>query len=178
MHARAGAGVVLHVARPAEVLAERLVARRFLELGEDLHVALAHHVRQHVEPAAMRHADQHLLHAGDGRVRDDLVEDRHHHVEAFDREARLADERLVQEALEGLDLGDALEQIDRFDRLMRRTERAGLDVEAQPLAFFGDEDVRDVEADARAIDRAQPLDGLARVARAFGERSSDEACRQ
>ena len=65
-----------------------------------------------------------------------------------------------------------------FDRLLRRAERAGLDVMAQPLALFGHEDVREVEADARAVDRAQPLDGLAGIARAFGQRSADQARRQ
>jgi hypothetical protein len=45
------------------------------------------------------------------RRRDDhLVEHRHQHVEALDREARLAGEGAVQEPLEGLDLGDAVEQ--------------------------------------------------------------------
>ena len=45
-----------------------------------------------------------------GRAADDLVEHRHQHVEPFDREPRLAGEGPVQEALEHLDLGDAVEQ--------------------------------------------------------------------
>ena len=61
-----------------------------------------------------------------GRVADDLVEDRHQHVEPFDREARLAVEGAVQEALEGFDLGETIEQRDRVDRIGRRAEAAVL----------------------------------------------------
>ena len=40
---------------------------------------------------------------------DHLVEDRHQHVEPFDRESRLAREDAVQEPLEHLDLREAVE---------------------------------------------------------------------
>ncbi len=54
----------------------------------------------------------------------------------------------------------------------------GLDVVAQPLALLGHENVREVEADARAVHRAQTRDGLAGMRRAFGQRPADEAGRQ
>ena len=41
---------------------------------------------------------------------DRLVEHRHHHVEALDRELLLAEERAAQVVLEALDLGEPLEQ--------------------------------------------------------------------
>ncbi len=126
----------------------------------------------------MRHADQHLAHAAFGRVGDDLVEDRDHDVQALDGKARLALEGLVQELLEGLDLRDPLEQVDVFDRRRGRAERARLDVMAQPLALFGHEDVREVEADARAVHATQPLDGLGGIGGALGERPSHQARRQ
>ena len=44
---------------------------------------------------------------------DDRIEDRHQHVHALDREARLAGERAVQESLEDFDLRDAIEQFQR-----------------------------------------------------------------
>ena len=60
-----GAGVVLHVAGPAEVDPVAVARQdRVLELREDLRVRLAEDVRQHVEAAAMGHADQHVLQAG------------------------------------------------------------------------------------------------------------------
>ena len=61
----------------------------------------------------MGHRDHHVLDAAVGGVADDLVEDRDHHVQALDREPRLAGERAVQEALERLDLRDAVEQLAR-----------------------------------------------------------------
>ena len=100
VHLVARAGVVLHVAHPAEIDAARAREERILEFGQHLRVRLLQDVREHVEPAAMRHRDHHVLDAGGGRVADDLVEDRDHHVEAFDREARLARERAMQEPLE------------------------------------------------------------------------------
>ena len=106
----AGAGVILHVAHPAEVDAQRLRRDRILELGEDLRVRLLQHVREHVQPAAMRHAEHRVPRAVVGGAADDLVEDRHQHVEPLDREARLAGEGALQEALEHLDLRDAVEQ--------------------------------------------------------------------
>ena len=53
----ARAGVILHVAHPAEIDPQRLRGDRILELGQDLRVRLLQHVREHVQPAAMRHAD-------------------------------------------------------------------------------------------------------------------------
>ena len=106
----ARAGVILHVAHPAEIDARRTREQRILELGEHLRVRLLHDVRKHVQAPAVRHRNHHVLHARRRRVADDLVEDRDHHVESLDREARLARERAMQEALEHLDLGDAVEQ--------------------------------------------------------------------
>ena len=57
------------VARVAEVVLDVAVARRLareqaaLELGEDHLVGLAQHVREHVQPAAVRHAEDDLLDA-------------------------------------------------------------------------------------------------------------------
>ena len=52
---RRGAEVILHVARAFDLVGRRRAA---LELVEDRAVRLAHHLRQHVEPAAMRHAER------------------------------------------------------------------------------------------------------------------------
>ena len=103
VHGHAGAGVVLHVARPAEILAERLVAIGVFELAQNLRVPFLQDVRKDVEAPAVRHPDEHVLHARAGGVGDDLVEDRDEHVHAFDREPRLAGKRAVEEALERLD---------------------------------------------------------------------------
>ena len=51
---RRGAEVILHVAGAFDLVRRRRAA---LELVEDRAVRLAHHLREHVEAAAMRHAD-------------------------------------------------------------------------------------------------------------------------
>ena len=57
-----------------------------------------------------------------GGVGDQLVEHRDQHAQALDREAGLAGVGAVQEALEGRDLGQAVEQLALVDRIVRRAE--------------------------------------------------------
>ena len=158
----ARAGVILHVAHPSEVDAKPLGQHRIFELGEDLRVRLLENVREHVQAAAMRHADHRVARAGVGRARDDLVEDRQQHVEPFDREARLAREGALQESLEHFDLRDAIEQRFGARRIERRQKPAGLGRVSQPVALLGHEDVRVVESGRRAIHAAKLLDRLVR----------------
>ena len=54
-----------------------------LELGEQVGRHLAQRVDQHVEAAAVRHADHRLLHAGGARLLDQVVEHRDHRVAAL-----------------------------------------------------------------------------------------------
>ena len=95
-----------------------------------------------------------------GGAADDLVEDRHEHVEPFDREARLAGEGAVQESLEHFDLRDAIEQRFSARRIHRWQEASRLGRMAQPVALLGHEDMRVVESGGRAIDPAQLFDRL------------------
>ena len=95
-----GAEVVLHVARALHGL--RVL--RALELAEDLAVGLAGDVGQHVEAAAVGHADRDLVEAGLGRALQDLVEQRDGRLAALEAEALLADVLRLQEGLEGLGL--------------------------------------------------------------------------
>ena len=124
-----GAVVVLDVAGAA--LGEgcdRLERRGALELGEDRSVRPAEVVREHVEAPAVRHPDYDLAGPLRGGELNQLVEHRHGHVEALDRELFLAQIRLVHEALECVDLGQPLEK--RFLLIVgeRPTERSRLDL--------------------------------------------------
>ncbi len=71
-----------------------------VELGEDFLVRLAEDVRQDIEPAAMRHAEDHLLGAGHRRRVDDRVHQGDQRLGPFERKAFLPQEAGVQEALE------------------------------------------------------------------------------
>ena len=106
-----GAEVVLDVAGAAlGIGGDCLEGPLALELAQDRLVGAADHMGQHVQPAAVGHAEHDLVAAllcGEG---DRLVQHRHHHVQSLDRELLLAEERPAQVALEALDLGQPLEQ--------------------------------------------------------------------
>jgi hypothetical protein len=81
------------------------------------------------------HANDDLLAAVRRRELDQLVEHRHGHVEALDRELVLAEVGLVHEALQRVDLDEALEQRPALVACQRLAERARLDLLAQPHAL-------------------------------------------
>ncbi len=153
-------------------------ARRILELSENLLEWFAEHVCHDVQAPAMRHADERLPQPGLRRFSHDLVENRHEHVEAFDREARLARERPVQELLERLDLCQPIEQRDRVDRIEGRPETAGLDGVPEPVTLVRQENVGEIVPGGRTVELPQPIDDFGHRRRAFGDRPRDERGRQ
>ena len=160
-------------------MSSRKCARdRLLELREDLRVRLVEHVRHHVQAAAVRHADQDVPDPGLGRLADHLVQHRDEHVEPLDREAGLAGEGALQEALERLDLRQPIEQGSRVDRIGRRAETPGFGRLPQPLALRRHEHVRVVVAGRRTVDPTQRLDGVVRRRAGIDQRAGYEARRQ
>ncbi len=113
MHVRAGARgpvvrvaeVVLHVAVAQDVVGQW----RALELREDHLVGLLKHVRQHVEPPAMRHAQHDLGHLQPRRLLHQRVEQRHERLAALQREALLPGVARLEELLEHLRGDEPLE---------------------------------------------------------------------
>ncbi len=142
---------------------DRLERRGALELGEDRVVGAAEVVREHVQAPAVGHADDDLLAAVRGRQLDQLVEHRHGHVEALDRELVLAEVGLVHEALQRVDLDQAPQQPAALVVGQRVAEGARLDVLAQPHALAVRGDVLDLVGDRAAV-------GLAQVRQRVGER--------
>ena len=111
------AEVVLHVAAAALFAHDdRLDRPLAFELAQDHLVRAADDVREHVEAAAVRHPHHDLVRALVRRDLDRLVEHRHHHVEALDRELLLAEERAAQVVLHPLDLAQAREQRELLAR--------------------------------------------------------------
>ena len=78
---------------------QRVVVLAF-ELAEQVLGHLAQRVDQHVQAAAVRHADHQFLHAGLARALQQVVEHRDEGFAAFQREALLPDVAGVQVALE------------------------------------------------------------------------------
>ena len=108
-------------------------------------------MRQDVQPAAVRHADHHLASALVGGVAEDDVEHRHEGIEPLDAEAFLAEVGLVQEALEGLDAHQALEQRDPVIGLHRPPMLARLDHAAEPDSLGVRRDVLDLVGDRPGV---------------------------
>ena len=98
--------MIFHVAGAFDLVGR---CRAALELVEDRAVRLAHHLRQHVEPAAVRHADDDLLDAERAAALDDLLQRRDHRLAAVEAEALGAGEFQVAELLEALGLDQLVE---------------------------------------------------------------------
>jgi hypothetical protein len=148
--------VVLDVARPAlRQRGDGFERRGALELGEDRRVGAPEVVGEDVEAAAMRHPDDDLARAVRRGELDHLVEHRHGHVEALDGELLLPEVRLVHEALEGVDLDEALEQRALLVVRERLAELARLDALAQPHPLAMARDVLDLVGDRPAVGLAQ-----------------------
>ena len=117
-------------------------------------------VREHVQAAAVGHADDDLARALGGRELDHLVEHRDRHVEALDRELLLAQVGLVHEALERVDLRQPAQQRDVLLGAQRLAVGAGLDLLAQPDALAVRGDVLDLVGDRAAVGLAQARDDV------------------
>jgi hypothetical protein len=103
-----GSEVVLHVAR----VGERLGIEFAFELPEHPLVALADHVHEDVEPAAVRHAEHASSIPVDHRRTEHGVEHGDEALGAFQPEALLADELGVEELLEALGLFELAEDAE------------------------------------------------------------------
>ena len=82
-----------------------------LELGEQVLRHLAQRIDQHVQPPAVRHADDHFLHAVGAGLLDQVVEHRDHRVAALAGETLLADVLGAQVALERLGRRQPLQDV-------------------------------------------------------------------
>jgi hypothetical protein len=102
--------VILHVARAFHFVGRGGAA---LELVEDRREGLRHHIRQHVEAAAMRHAEHDFLEAQLAAALDDLLQRGDHRLAAIEAEALGAGIFHIEELLEALGLDQLVE-----DRLL------------------------------------------------------------
>ncbi len=151
------AEMVFDVARALHVLGIDGIALEFREHGGE---RLAHHVGEHVQAAAMRHADHQLFHAELAAALDHLLERRDQRFAAIEAEALGAGVALVAEFLEHLGIGQALQ-----DRALAHHREFGvvarhLDTRLDPLALLELLDVHVFDADLvriRRLERRQDL---------------------
>ena len=155
---RRGAEVVFHVARAVDVLGLEAAA---LELVEDRAVGLGHHVGEHREAAAVRHADDDLLEPQRAAALDDLLHRRHQRLGAVEAEPLGAHELHMAELLEALGL-DQLVQ-DRPAALAGEGDllAVALDPLLQPAGLFGVGDVHVLQREGAAIGALHDVEDLA-----------------
>ena len=158
-HVAREALVVLHVAGALELL-QVVVA---LELREQLRRGLAEHVDQHVQAAAVRHADDDVLEPVRAAGLDEVLEQRDQAVAALEREALLRRVARGEVALEPLGHGEVPEDVLLL--LGREVLLRAPDLEAvlQPETLGLVRDVRELGADRAAVDVLQLLDDLAQL---------------
>src|SRR5690242_9899476 len=152
--------MVLHVARAFDVVRRRRAA---LELMEDGAVRLAHHLRQHIEPAAMRHANDDLFDAERAAALDDLLQRRNHRLAAVETEALGAGEFHIAELLEAVGLDELIE--DRALALASEVDLlvASFDTLLNPALLRGVGDMQEFDAERLTVGPAQDGDDLAQV---------------
>ncbi len=156
-----GCEVVLHVAGSALGIGDEGVDRALaLELPQDRRVGAAHRVREHVEPAAVRDADDDLVRTRGSGELDGEIQHRHERVEAFDGELLLPDERAPQVRLEGFDLREPQEKRTPFLWRQWLAEATGLDRAPEPDALSVIGDVLDLVGDRPHVDLLQPREGV------------------
>src|SRR5579872_454141 len=163
--------VELAIGRRAEVIFDVAgtfdrvgIDRAALEFVEQCAVRLAHHLGQHVETAAMRHADDDLLHTEIAAALDDLLERRDQRFPAVQAEALGARELQVAEFLKTLGLDELVE--DRAPALWRERDFLvrPLDTLLNPGLLRGIGDVHELDAERLAISALANCDDLAKRA--------------
>ena len=172
-----GVGGQLHLdvgARPADVLPDRAevvlhVARALhrrridvaLELPEDLVVALADDVGQHVQPTAVRHAEHRAVEPVLGCGTEHGVEDGDRALGALEAEALRAHVLGGEELLEGFGGVETAEQ--EADVVVRELDLDALDVLLDPALLLGVLDVHVLDADRAAVGIPQHVEQVAQL---------------
>src|SRR5262249_53264871 len=145
-----------------------------LELVEDRAVRLAHHLGEHVEAAAMRHADRDVFDAERAAALDDLLERRDHRLAAVGAEALGAGEIYGAELLQAFRLHQLVE--DRALALAREADFlvGPLDALLQPRLLRRIGDVHELDAERLAVGAPQDRDHLAERAELEAEHVVEE----
>ncbi len=159
LHVRRKTLVVLDVPGPLQ-LVEIVVALEFLEqlLGR-----LAEDVDQHVDAAAMGHADDDLADTGRAALLYQVVDKRDQALAALERESLLPDVARVQVALDALGAGQLLE--NPAPLLLGEVVGAGTRLEAlaQPQTLTGPGDMRRLDTNLAAVDFFQERQYVAQL---------------
>ena len=143
--------VVFDVARAAQL---RQIVLTF-ELAEQILGGLAQQVHQHVEAAAMRHADDGLLHTELAAVLHEIIEQRYQAVAALERESLLPHVLGVQVTLQTFRGGQLPEDVLLLVRAEAALQARHLEIILQPQTLIGGRHVRELGADRIGVNEFQ-----------------------
>ena len=150
--------MVLHVARTFDIVRR---VRAALEFMEQSAVRLRHHLREHVQTAAMGHAEHNFLHAEIAAALDDLLKRRHERFAAIKAEALGAGIFHIDEFFEAFRLNKLVEDgalaFTREGDFLIRTFDAFLN----PRLFGRIGNVHELPTDRRAIGALQDREHFA-----------------
>src|SRR5215472_8582307 len=126
----------------------------------------------------MGHTDENLPEFRPTRAVDDLVKDRYQNTEPFNREARFAWKRPMDEELERSLLSDAVKERHFIDGVGGRAELARLNGVDQPLALLRVAHVAEIKAADGGVDGPQRPDHLPGALLPFRRRAQNQGSRQ
>ena len=135
-----------------------------LELREQHGGRLAEHIDEHIEAAAVRHADDELLGSERTTGLDHIVEQRDQCIAAFERKTLLADVLRVQVTLETFGSGELPENVTALFRRESMVEPPRLELILQPQPLVGVRDMRELGAHRAAVGVLQHRDDVAQRA--------------
>ena len=121
------------------------------EFGEQIGGLFAQRVHQHIEPPAMRHADDDFFHAVFACVLNQIIQADNRAFAAFHRKAFLPDVFGVQIAFQRFGGGDLFEDVAFLVCAEMRRGQIALKAVAYPQAFLAAADVHIFHADVLAI---------------------------
>ncbi len=149
--------VILHVAGGHDAFVGDLALT--CELVEDLRRWLADDVGQHVQAAAVRHADHDLFGAVASGALDQFVQHRDQRLAAFQREALLTDVARVHELLDALGRGQQVQDPAALLVVQFGSAAVGLQPLLDPALLLGLGDVHVLGADGARCRPPAPVAG-------------------
>ena len=162
-----------HVAREAlvvlHVTGRQVVHVLAFEFGKQVGRHLAQRVDQHVQTAAVGHADHDFLDALGAGMLDQFVHRRDKALAAFQREALLTDVLRMQETLEAFSGRQAFQDVLLLFSRERRLGADGFQTLLPPALLRLVADVHELGADRTAVRFAQIVDQLAQAHRLLAE---------
>ncbi len=146
-----------------DVAGKQIVVVLAFEFGEEILGHLTHGVDQHVDAAAVGHADHQFLHPRSSRILEQVVELGYERFAALEREPLLADVTRMQVFLQRLGRGQPLEDMPAVVGIIARRRADGFQPLLHPPFLRHVGDVHVLGANGAAVGVLQKLQDVAQL---------------